>query len=132
MLWAASVADQWIVVTPTGKVAGASLVRSTTPTTSVAVAVPWGTTVCGPVASRVASAGGVTTGAVVSRTVTRLVAVPMLWAASVAVQWIVVTPTGKVAGASLVIATTPTASVAVALPWGTDVCGPVASTSSSA
>src|SRR4249919_2650054 len=93
MLWAASVADQWIVVTPTGKVAGASLVRSTTPTASVAVAVPWGTTVCGPVASRLASAGGVTTGAMVSRTGTlKYVMSAWLLAWSTAAQATVVSP----------------------------------------
>src|SRR4249919_1334149 len=67
---AASAAVQVIVVVPSGNVAGASLVSDTTPTASVAVAVPCVTAVSGPVASAVTFAGGVTTGAVVSATVT--------------------------------------------------------------
>ena len=48
------------------------------------------------VASTVTSAGGVTTGAVVSVTVTVKVAVPVLPCASVAEHVTVVTPTGNV------------------------------------
>ena len=68
---AASVAVHVTIVVPTGNVTGASLLNEGTPSTrSVAVAVPMDTVVCAPVASAVTSAGGVTTGPVVSTTVT--------------------------------------------------------------
>ncbi len=66
-------------------------------------------------------------GAVVSSTVTTWVAVPILPAASLAVHVTVVGPNGNVIGASLASHTTPTASVAVAVPMATGVCVPVAS-----
>ena len=63
---------------------------------SVAVAVPMDTVVCAPVASAVTSAGGVTTGTVVSTTVMFCVAVPVLPAVSVAVHVTTVVPTGNI------------------------------------
>ena len=87
------------------------------------------TVVVGPVASAVTLAGGVTTGGVVSSTVTFWVAVAELPAASVAVQVTVVVPIGKpCAGASLLMAGLGSvSSVAVAVPKATVVNVPVAS-----
>ena len=81
---------------------------STGPTASVPVAVPCATTVSGPVASTVASAGGVIEGAVVSATMTlKLVAVAALPWLSVALQ-----VTGVVVMANCV----PDAGLQVAVP----------------
>ena len=131
LLLAASLAEKVTVVTPTGKVAGALLVMApTTPTLSVAVAAArnvaiaalvLATLVAPAAVGTVMLAGAVTVGAIVSATagvaltVTVAVAVPMLPAASVAEKVTVVTPTGKLVGALLVMAPTiPTLSVAVA------------------
>ena len=68
------------------------------------------------VASAVMSAWVSTAGAVVSRTVTLKVLVPVLWWASVAEQVTVVLPSGKVepeAGAHVTASVPSTASVAV-------------------
>ena len=106
------------MVTPTGNVIGASFVGINTPsTTSVADAIPRITAVVMPVASTVTAIGAVTIGAVTSTrfTVISCVAVALLPFASVAVQVTMVTPTGKVVGASLVMVTA-NKSVAVAVP----------------
>ena len=98
-----SVAVHVIVVSPSGKLAGASLVTVTEESTvSEAVAAPVRIGVVVPAASAVMSAGAVTLGAVVSRTVTVWVSVAELPASSVAVQVTVVLPSGNDAGASLV------------------------------
>ncbi len=64
-------------------------------------------------------------------TVTVCAAVPMLPAASRAVQVTSVGPTGKASGASWVSETTLTLSVAVASPMSTEVNSPVARTTRS-
>ena len=65
-----SVAVQVTVVVPTGNDSGASFVTvGFESKTSAAVAVPRATAVSVPVASTVTSAGGVTVGGVVSKTV---------------------------------------------------------------
>ena len=68
------------------------------------------------VASAVMSAGAAMLGAVVSTMVIFCVAVAELPASSVAVHVTVVSPTGNFSGASFVIDSTPTTSVAVASP----------------
>ena len=89
---------------------------------------PIATVVSVPVASAVTSAGGVTDGAVVSATVMVCVAVPMLPAASVALQVTSVAPIGNGPVMSGVGVSGPsTLSSAVAVPSETGVVGPVAS-----
>ena len=86
-----------------------------------------------PVASTVMFAGGVTTGAVVSVTVTVCVAVPVLPAPSVALQVTVVAPTANGPVISGVGVNDPsTSSLALAEPSDTGVVGPLASTVTSA
>ena len=87
-------------------------------TVSVAVAVNVTTAPLGPVASAVISAGTVTTGAVVSTTVTVKSADPVLPAVSVAEQVTVVGPSAKVlpdAGVQTGVIEPSTVSVAVAV-----------------
>ena len=120
MFPAASVADHVTVVVPTGNEAGALLVGVSMPsTTSTAVAIPRAIADNGPVASTDTAGGAVTTGGVASTrfTVTSCVAVAVFPAASLALYVTVVTPTGKVGGASLTTLTAPsTRSMAVAEP----------------
>ncbi len=112
-----SVAVQWTVVVPWLNSAGASFVTVTLPQASEAVAVPrltaWPED---EVHSTVTSAGTVRLGAVVSSTVTCCVPVVVSPWESVAVQWTVVVPCGKRAGASFVTVTDPQASEADAVP----------------
>ena len=123
----ASVAVHVTVVVPNGKpAAGASLVTVTGPNRSFAVAVPIATVLSTPLASTVTSAGTVSTGTVVSCTVTFWVAVDTLPLASVAVHVTVVVPSGNVAGASEVTVTGKM-SVAVAVPIATVLNTPLAS-----
>ena len=70
ILPAASLAVQVTVVVPTGRAAGASLLREMTPTASLALASPMATGVRLPVAAMVRFAGAVTTGTVLSIIVT--------------------------------------------------------------
>src|SRR5439155_464626 len=99
--------------------AGVQVTVSVVPSTrSLAVAVKLATAPAALVASFVMSDGQVTVGAVVSRTVTVNEQVPVLWAASVAVQVTVVLPRAKVlplAGAQVTTSAAPsTRSLAVA------------------
>jgi hypothetical protein len=94
-----SLAVQLIVVGPSGSVAplaGAHVTGTTPSTLSVADAVKLNTAPVALVASSVALAGTVTTGPVVSATVTVKAAAPLLPRASVAVQLTVVGPSGNV------------------------------------
>src|SRR5712692_662875 len=96
---AASMAEQVMVVVPSGKVlpeAGAHVGVSEPDTASVAVAVKLTKAPLGPVASTTLGAVMVTTGKVVSVTVTVKLAFAALPCVSVAVQATVVRPTGKV------------------------------------
>jgi hypothetical protein len=68
-------ADQVTSVVPSGKVAGASLVMLITRTLSVAVALPMATGMGDTMVSTETSAGGVTTGAMLSSTITVMVTV---------------------------------------------------------
>jgi hypothetical protein len=99
VLPAASVAEQVIRVVPNGKVSPefASQVGVSAPSTlSRAEALKLTAAPDEPVASAVMSAGTVTTGGVVSCTVTLKLALPVLLWVSVAVQLTVVVPIGKV------------------------------------
>ncbi len=121
VLPAVSVAEQVTVVVPSGKVlpdAGIQTGVIEPSTVSVAVAVNVTTAPAELVASAVISAGTVTTGSVVSRTVTVKVADPVLPAVSVAEQVTVVVPSGKVlpdAGVQTGVIEPSTVSVAVAV-----------------
>ena len=121
MLSLLSVAEQVTVVVPIGKVlpdAGVQTGVIEPSTVSVAVAVNVTTAPAELVASVVISAGTVTTGAVVSTTVTVKVADPVLPALSVAEQVTVVGPSGKVlpdAGVQTGVIEPSTVSVAVAV-----------------
>ena len=112
-----SVAVQVTIVSPTGNFSGASFVMLKIDTASAAVASPRLTVLLSAdVASAVMSAGAAMLGAVVSTMVIFCVAVAELPASSVAVHVTVVSPTGNFSGASFVIDSTPTTSVAVASP----------------
>ena len=78
------------------------------------------------------SGGGVTTGGVVSRTVTVCVAVVVRPPESVAVQVTTVVPSGNDPGASCVMVGFGSASVTVGVPMSSVVSGPVASAVTSA
>src|SRR3989442_10443169 len=113
-----SVAVHVTVVAPNGKVAplaGVQLTATLPSSRSVAEAVKVNTAPAALVASTVAFAGTVTTGPVVSDTVTVKVLVPTLAWLSVAVHVTVVAPNGKVAPLAgvHVVATAPS-SVSVA------------------
>jgi hypothetical protein len=100
LLLRASVAVQVTVVVPSGNVdplAGVQLTATLPSTTSLAVTLYVKITPVAPVASTVALAGTVTTGRVVSVTVTVKEAAPLLPRASMAVHVTVVAPSGNVA-----------------------------------
>jgi hypothetical protein len=128
-----SVAEQVTVVLPTGNdepLAGAhsGVIAPSTRSDALAANV---TTVPAPVASIVMSAGTLTTGAVVSTTVTVKLADPVLPAASVAAHVTVVAPREKLepeAGLQLGVSGPPGTSLAVAVKVTTSPPGPVAST----
>src|SRR5712664_1573439 len=130
----ASVAPQVTVVAPNGKVAplaGVQLVAIGPSSTSVADAVKVNTAPAALVASAVAFAGTVTTGPVVSVTVTVNVFVPTLPCASVALHVTVVAPNGNVAplaGVQLVATAPSNVSVAEAVKVNTAPAALVAST----
>jgi hypothetical protein len=117
----ASVAVHVTVVAPTGNVdplAGVQLTATLPSIPSFAVAVYVKGAPVAPVASTVAWAGTVTTGPVVSVTVTVKDAVRLLPRASAAVQLTVVVPSGKVdplAGVHVTVTAPSTASVAEAV-----------------
>jgi hypothetical protein len=117
----ASVAVQLTVVAPSGNVdplAGVHVTARGPSTRSVAVAVKLNAAPVALVASTVTFAGTVTTGPVVSVTVTVKEAAPLLAFVSVAVQVTVVAPSGKVdplAGVQLTVRGPSTRSVAVAV-----------------
>jgi len=117
----ASVAVQFTVVGPSGKIAplaGLHVAVTVPSTMSVADVAKLNAAPVAPVASIVALAGAVTTGPVVSLTVTMNEAAPVLPRASLAVQLTVVAPSGNVAPLAgvQVTATLPsTASLAVAV-----------------
>jgi hypothetical protein len=97
-LFAASRAVAVTVVVPSANIVplGCEYDIAVTPTASVAVAASYVTTAPAPlVASTVRFAGTLTTGAVVSRTVTRKVVLPTFPAPSVARAVTVVTPIGN-------------------------------------
>jgi hypothetical protein len=107
-----SVAVHVTVVVPSGKVeplGGAQLTGRAPSTLSVADAEYVKTAPAGPVASTVAFTGTVTTGAVLSVTVTVNEAEPVLLCVSVAVHVTLVVPSGNVEplGGAQVAATTP-------------------------
>jgi hypothetical protein len=116
-----SVAVQVTVVGPSGNVdplAGVQLTATLPFTRSFAVAVKVKLAPVAPVASTVAFAGTVTTGPVVSATVTVNDAAPLLLLASVAVHETVVDPSGNVdplAGVQVTGRGPSTRSVAVAV-----------------
>src|SRR2546426_7563343 len=122
------------VVAPNGKVdplAGVQLVATAPSNVSVAEAVKVNTAPAALVASTVAFAGTVTTGPVVSDTVTVKVLVPTLAWLSVAVHVTVVAPNGKVAplaGVQLVVTDPSSVSVADAVKVNTAPVALVAST----
>src|SRR6266849_1674216 len=134
VLPAASVAEQVMVVVPSGKVlpeAGAHVGVSEPDTASVAVAAYAIAAPLGPVASTGLMAGTVTTGAVVSWTSTVAMAEPTLPAVSVAVQAMAVLPSAKVLpeeGEQLGVSEPDTVSAAVAVKLTKAPLGPVAST----
>jgi len=134
VLPAASVAEQVMVVLPSGKVlpeAGAHVGVSEPDTASVAVAAYAIAAPLGPVASTGLMAGTVTTGAVVSWTTTVAMAEPTLPAVSVAVQVMAVLPSAKVLpeeGEQLGVSEPDTVSAAVAVKLTKAPLGPVAST----
>jgi hypothetical protein len=117
----ASVAVQFTVVGPSGNVdplAGVQLTGREPSTASLADAVKVNAAPVALVASTVAFAGTVTTGPVVSATVTVKVAAPVLLLVSVAVHVTVVGPNGNVdplAGAHVTTRDPSTTSVAVAV-----------------
>src|SRR5204863_224737 len=107
------------VVAPRGKIAGALLETVTEPLT-VSFAVGFGTTSDvpdGPVCSTVIGGGTpLNVGGVVSTTVTVVVAIALLPAASRAVNVTIVAPRGKIAGALFDTATEPlTVSLAIGI-----------------
>src|SRR5439155_1042791 len=129
-----SAAVQFTGVAPSGKVdalAGVHVTGRGPSTRSVAVAVKLNTAPVALVASTVAFAGTVTTGPVVSVTVTVNDAAPLLPLASVAVQWTVVGPSGKVdplAGVQVTGRDPSTTSLAVAVKVNAAPVAAVAST----
>ena len=129
-----SVAVQVTVVGPSGKaepLAGVQVTGRAPSTTSLADAVKLNTAPVALVASTVAFAGTVTTGPVVSVTVTVNDAAPVLPLVSVAVQWTVVGPSGNVAPLAGVHVTgrdPSTASLADAVKVNAAPIAPVAST----
>jgi hypothetical protein len=133
VLPAASRAEQLTVVVPNGKVepeAGLHVTGGFGVTASVAVAVNLTVAPDGPVASTVMFRGTETTGRVVSCTVMLKPAVPVLPAASRAVQVTLVVPTGKLApegGTQVTAGLGDPASLAVAVKLTTAPPGPVAS-----
>src|SRR4029077_7757996 len=120
---AGSFAVQVTIVVPTGKVAPDAGLHETARSDnrlsgSVAETAKVTTAPLEPVALVVTSAGTVKVGAVLSSTTTAVLAVPVLPAASVAEQLMVVLPTGKVlpeAGVQLGVRETDTKSVATAV-----------------
>src|SRR6059036_713686 len=116
-----SVAVQVTRLVPTGNCAGALLVTVTAPQLSLAVGLPKATPVAKQVpalALTVTSAGQLTVGGCVSRTVTVNVQVLVLPLLSLAVLVTVVTPTGKaepLAGTLTRLVTLPQVSLAVTL-----------------
>ena len=118
-----SVTVQVTVVAPSGNVAGALLVTDATEQLSAVVGVPRAT----PVASQVAFAKAFTgaaqeiVGFWLSDTVTVCVHVAVLADPSVTVQVTVVTPSGKVAGASFVTEATEQLSAVIGFPSATEV-----------
>jgi uncharacterized protein YhbP (UPF0306 family) len=130
----ASVAVQLTVVGPRGNVAPLAGVQVTgrgPSTTSLAVAVKLNAAPVAPVASTVAFAGTVTTGPVVSATVTVNDAAPLFPFASVAVQLTVVGPSGKVdplAGVQVTARSPSTTSLADAVKLNAAPVAAVAST----
>ena len=126
----ASVAVQVTLVVPIGKSAGASLVTSTLKI-SIAFAISMFRGVLTAVASAVIATGAVNSGFVVSSIITFCDPVVIFPFLSVAVQVIVVVPTGKSTGASFVTSA-PNISLAVAIMRFTDVLTAVASSFKSA
>src|SRR5260370_30576626 len=128
---APSVAEQMMVVLPTAKVvpeAGTQIGVSEPDTVSVALAAKVTTAPLGPVASTRLGAVMVTTGGVVSATVTVKLAFAVLPCVSVAVHATVVRPRGKVlpdAGAQETV--TASSSAALAAYVRTAPVGPIAS-----
>src|SRR5215471_8426205 len=122
-----STAVQCTVVVPCGKVLGASLVTVSNPQLSlVATGTPRLTPLAvhrpGSVCTSVRLAGQVMLGASWSLTVTNWSQLVVLPEVSTAVQWTVVVPCGKVAGASLVTVKRPQLSlVALGTPRSTPV-----------
>jgi len=117
-----SVTVQITVFVPTGKRAGALLVIFTGPQLSDAVGVPRATLVAPHrpgEAITVTNAGQVMVGGWVSLTITVCGQVTLLPCVSVTVQITVLVPTGKRAGALLVIVTGPQLSDAVGVPSAT-------------
>jgi hypothetical protein len=116
-----SVAVQLTVVAPSGTVdplAGVQVTARGPSTTSLADAVKLNAAPVAAVASTVAFAGTVTTGPIVSATVTVNDAIPVLPLVSVAVQFTVVAPSGNVdplAGVQLTTTAPSTTSLAVAV-----------------
>src|SRR6185295_18035455 len=129
-----SAAVQFTVVAPSGNVdplAGVQVTGRGPSTRSLADAVKLNTAPLEPVASTVAFAGTVTTGPVVSVTVTVNDAAPLLPFVSVAVQFTVVGPSGKVvplAGVQVTGRDPSTRSLADAVKLKTAPLEPVAST----
>src|SRR5207249_1613493 len=105
------------VMSPSGKVAGASLVTPGTPQLSLVVGAPRLTPLAEHLPESVFTvtvAGPVIAGFSVSLTVTVKLVVAALPAASVALQSTVVVPTGKVCGEVIVVA--PTLQTTVGVP----------------
>ena len=115
----ASVTVQVTVVSPTGKLAGASLVVVATLQLSEVVGVPRVTFVAEQLAASILTliaTGAVILGSMLSTTVTICVAVAVFPLASVTVQVTVVSPTGKLVGASLVVVAKVQLSAVVGFP----------------
>jgi hypothetical protein len=117
------------VVFPSWNTLGASLVTLVIVQLSVAVGVPNATLNATHelFAATTTAAGAVTTGACVSLTVTVCVAVDTFPLLSVTVQFTVVVPNGKIAGALLVTVATPQLSAVVGVPNTTVVAAQFAS-----
>ena len=125
---ATSIAVQVIMVSPSGKTVGASLVTDITPTTSKVSGMVKVTGFSpGVWASTITSGIGVIRGGIVSTTEMVWVAIAIFPAPSIAVQMIVVTPKGNLAGALFVRDWIPLSSDAIACPTDTGVSPPVAS-----
>ena len=121
VLPAASWVEQFTLVVPSGNtlpLTGEQVALSAVVTASVAVAVKLTARPAADAASAVTFAGTVTTGAVVSRTVTVNEAEPVLPSASWVEQFTLVVPSGNtlpLRGEQLTLSTAVTASVAVAV-----------------